>query len=88
MPRHESAQLNIRSAFARARAHEIARRTGMTVTEVVEDALRGYVPPAGPKQVGALARRGSVLVRPALEGRRVSLAEANEALDAARDRDN
>jgi hypothetical protein len=88
MSRREKAQLNIRSAFARARAHEIARRTGMTATEVVEDALRGYVPAAGPKQVGALVRRGPVLVRPAAGGRRVSLAVANEALDATRDREN
>ncbi len=88
MPRHDSAQLNIRSAFARARAHHIARRTGMTATEVVEDALRGYVPAAGPKQVGALVRRGPVLVRPASGGKRVTLAEANEALYAERDRDS
>jgi hypothetical protein len=87
MSRRDKVQLNIRSAFARARAHEIARRTGMTATEVIEDALRGYVPAAGPKQkVGALVRRGPVLVRPASGGRRVSLAEANGALDATRDR--
>lgn len=87
MPRRDSTQLNIRSAFARARAHDIARRTGMTATEVVEDALRGYVPPAGPKKVGSLVRRGPVLFRSASAGRRISLTEANEALDAARDRD-
>jgi hypothetical protein len=88
MPRRDSAQLNIRSAFAHARAHEIARRTGMTATEVVEDALRGYVPAAGPTPVGTLVRRGPVLVRPATGGRRVSLKQANAALDAARDRAN
>jgi hypothetical protein len=60
----------------------------MTATQVIEDALRGYVPPAGPKQVGALVRRGPVLVRPATDGRHASLAEANEALDAERDRDS
>ena len=86
MPRHDNAQLNIRSAFARARAHEIARRTGMTATEVIEDALRGYVPAAEPKQVGALVRRGPLLVLPASGRRRISLAEANAALDATRDR--
>jgi hypothetical protein len=88
MPRRENAQLNIRSAFARARVNEIARHTGMTATQVIEDALRGYVPAAGPTPVGALVRRGHVLVRPATEGRHVSLAEANEALDAVRGRDN
>jgi hypothetical protein len=87
MPRHDSVQLNIRSAFARTRAHEIARRTGMTATEVIEDALRGYVPAAGPTPVGALEVRGRVLVRPAAAGRRVSQAEADAALDAVRNRD-
>ena len=88
MPRRDNAQLNIRSAFARARAHEIARRTGMTATEVIEDALRGYVPAGEPKQVGMLVRRGPLLVLAASGRRRVSLAEANEALDGTRDRDN
>jgi hypothetical protein len=41
-----SPQLNIRSAFARDRAAELARRTGMTTTQVVEEALRAYAPPA------------------------------------------
>ncbi|HEX5326538.1 MAG TPA: hypothetical protein VFW75_07695 [Acetobacteraceae bacterium] len=59
----------------------------MTATEVVEDALRGYVPPAEPRRVGALVRRGPVLVRPAVGGRRISLEAANAALDAARDRE-
>jgi hypothetical protein len=86
MPRRDGAQLNIRSAFARARVHEIARRTDMTAAEVVEDALRGYVPAAGPTPVGTLVRRGPVLVRPATDGRRVSLKQANAELDAARDR--
>jgi len=86
VPRTDNAQLNVRSAFARARAHEIARRTGMTATEVVEDALRGYVPPAGPERVGALVRRGPVLVRPA-QGRRISHEKADQALDASRGRD-
>ena len=86
MPRSDNAQLNIRSAYARARAHEIARRTGMTATEVVEDALRGYVPPTGPERVGGLVRRGPVLVKPA-GGRRVTRQEADEALEAVRGRD-
>jgi hypothetical protein len=58
----------------------------MTATEVIEDALRGYVPAAKPKQVGGLERRGPLLVLPASGRRRISLAEANAALDATRDR--
>lgn len=87
MPRRDTAQLNIRSEFARMRAHEIARCTGMTATQVVEDALRGYVPAMQPDQVGALVRRGPVLVRPAPDGRRVSIEAADAALDAGRDRE-
>jgi hypothetical protein len=86
MPRRDKAQLNICTAFARERVHEIARRTGMTATEVIEDAIRGYVPAGEPKQVGALVRRGPLLVLPASGRRQVSLTEANEALGATRDR--
>jgi len=86
MPRAERAQLNVRSSFARRRAQELAKRTGMTATEIVEDALRGYVAPATPTRVGRLVRRGPVLVMPA-SGRKVSLREANAALDAVRERD-
>ena len=86
MSRVEHVQLNIRSAFARSRAQELARQTGMTATQVVEDALRGYVPPGAPAAVGSLILRGAILVRPA-KGKRVSLEEANEALDASRERD-
>ena len=86
MPRAERVQLNIRSSFARKRAQEIARQTGMTTTEVVEEALRGYVPPAATARSGRLVRRGPVLVMPA-SGGKVSLKEANAALDAVRERD-
>ncbi|MEO8716549.1 MAG: hypothetical protein ABI369_16210 [Acetobacteraceae bacterium] len=87
MARLQTTQLNIRSAFARARVREIARDTGMTATEIVEDALRGYAPAALPGRVGSLVRRGPVLVKPARNGRRISLEEANAALDAARERE-
>ncbi len=79
-------QFNVRSAFARQRAHELAKLTGMTATQIVEDALRGYVPPAQGAKVGNLVRRGPVLVRPAA-GATVSLEDANAALDAVRERD-
>ncbi len=86
MPRVDNTQLNIRSAYARNRAHEIARRTGMTTTEIVEDALRGYVPPAASQPVDGLVRRGPVLVKPA-QGRHVTQDEADQALEAVRGRD-
>ncbi|TNE30044.1 MAG: hypothetical protein EP321_04165 [Sphingomonadales bacterium] len=87
MSRTEHIQLNVRSAFARARAQELARLTGMTATQVVEDALRGYVPPGTAAKVGKLVKRGPILVRPS-GGARVSLEEANAALEAARERDD
>ena len=86
MPRADNAQLNIRSAYARNRAREIARRTGMTTTEIVEDALRGYVPPGASEPVDGLVRRGPILVKPA-QGRRVTQDEADQALEAVRGRD-
>ena len=85
MARINNAQLNVRSSFARSRAHELAKLTGMTATQVVEDALRGYVPSSAPSTVGALVQRGPILVRPS-RGRKVSLEEANAALDAERER--
>lgn len=85
MSRAEHIQLNVRSAFARARAQELARLTGMTATQVVEDALRGYVPPGMAARVGKLVRRGPILVRPT-GGPKVSLEDANAALEAIRDR--
>lgn len=87
MSRAEHVQLNVRSAFARARAQELARLTGMTATQVVEDALRGYVPPGATAKVGKLVKRGPILVRPS-GGATISLEQANAALEAARERDD
>jgi hypothetical protein len=86
VPRRTTAQLNIRSSFARTRVRAIARQTGMTATEIVEDALRGYVPTTDPEPVGTLVRRGKLLVRPAPPGRTITQDEAEAALAAARDR--
>ncbi|MGI8840717.1 MAG: hypothetical protein ACR2F8_08070 [Caulobacteraceae bacterium] len=85
MARAESSQFNIRSAFARTKARELAKETGLTVTQIVEDALRGYAPPGAPAEVGRLVRRGRILVGPS-GGRRVTLAEANAVLKAVRER--
>lgn len=86
MSRADHVQFNVRSAFARARARELARLTGMTATEIVEEALRAYVPPGLTREAGRLVRRGRLLVRPA-EGETIGLDAANEALDRTRDRD-
>jgi len=83
MARAERIQFNIRSAFARRRARELARETGMTASQVVEEALRAYAPaPQAPP--GALIRKGRLLVLPAGE-RRISQEEADEALTAVRE---
>jgi hypothetical protein len=81
MNRAASTQLNVRSAFARQRAAALARATGMTTTQIVEEALRAYAPPVA-SPPGKLVRRGALLVRPG--GGRVTLDEANAALDASR----
>jgi hypothetical protein len=86
MARTNPVQFNVRSAFARQRAHELAKLTGLTATEVVEDALRGYVPPGVQSKAGRLVRRGSILVLPD-DGAAVTFAEAEVALNAARERD-
>ena len=40
--RVDSVQLDVRSAFAHERVHALTKLTGMTASEVVEDALPGY----------------------------------------------
>jgi len=84
MSRTDPVQFNVRSAFARSRAHDLAKQTGMTVTQVVEEALRGYVPPGAAIKVGRLVPRGAILVLPA-KGSSISLAEADEALNEVRE---
>lgn len=86
MSRAENIQLNVRSAFARHRVNALTKLTGMTASEVVEDALRGYVPPGVPANTGKLVRRGALLVRPS-SGKPVSLEQANEALERGREHD-
>lgn len=86
MPRTNDAQLNIRSVYARDRVRELARGTGMTAAEVIEDALRGYVPPAAVQPIEGIVERGPVLVIRA-PGRQVTHQEAEAALAAVRERD-
>ncbi len=85
MPRARPSQLNIRSEFAVARARDLAGMTGMTTTQIVEDALRAYTPPGVGD--GALTRCGRVWVIPSGH-RTVTLAEANAALEAVRNRED
>lgn len=57
-------QLSIRSAFARKRASALARDTGMTITSVIEDALRAYQPAKRLARPGRLIEKGGILVKP------------------------
>lgn len=86
MSRLDPVQFNVRSAYARKRAHELAKQTGMTATQIVEEALRGYVPPGLAAKAGSLVQRGRILVKPSA-GVVVSAKQADDALDAVRERD-
>ncbi len=79
----KSTQLNIRSRFARERAAGLARATGMSVTQVVEEALRTYQPPGRASPAGRLVRAGRLLVMPA-QGEAVSSEEADALIDEIR----
>lgn len=57
-------QLNVRSQFARARASQLARATGMSVTQVVEDALRAYQPARQVVRPAGLIEKAGLLVKP------------------------
>ncbi|WP_375428853.1 hypothetical protein [uncultured Sphingomonas sp.] len=83
MARTNEAQLNIRSRFARDRVTALARQTGMTATQVVEEALRAYAPPVEGAPPAGLVRRGRILVMPA-SGRPVTVADVEETLDEIR----
>ena len=81
MPRFQNAQLKIRSGFARARATELSRATGMTTTQIVEEALRAYTPPSAQLPDG-VEGRGPLLVLTG--GSPISFEDANAALRATR----
>ena len=83
MPRAQQTQLNIRSSFAHIRANELAKLTGMTTTQVVEDALRGCVPSGGESDKSGLEWNGHMWVIPA-HGRVITYEKAEAALEAAR----
>ena len=57
-------QLNVRSRFARTRASQLAKATGMSVTQVVEDALRAYQPAHQVVRPAGLIEKEGLLVKP------------------------
>jgi hypothetical protein len=57
-------QLNVRSRFARTRASQLAKATGMSVTQVVEDALRAYQPARQLARPAGLIEKAGLLVKP------------------------
>ena len=61
---HSTSQLSVRSPFARARASRLAKLTGMTITQIVEDALRAYQPATSVRRRGGLIEKGGLLVLP------------------------
>lgn len=84
------------AAEALAADADRARRAGEWVSELLRHASRPMAGPAGaevggqsfPEPVGPLVRRGPLLVMPARPGeRRVTLEEANVALDEVRSGD-
>lgn len=78
-------QLNVRSRFARERAADIARATGMTMTQVVEEALRAYSPVREADPPGRLVRKGKLLVMPKRgKGRVVTNEQVNALIDEMR----
>lgn len=77
-----ASQLNVRSPYAKERASTLAKATGMTTTQIVEEALRAYTPPLV-EPVGRLVRNGRLLVMPS-QGREITLEETNAAIEASR----
>ena len=61
--KEQKPQLSVRSKFASARAAKLAKLTGMTITQIVEDALRAYQPPTRIVP-GGLIEKGGLLVKP------------------------
>lgn len=82
MATEREAQLNIRSHFARQRVAELARKTGMSATQIVEEALRAYAPPADVLP-GGLVRKGALLVWTG-GGRTITTEEALAAIEDVR----
>ena len=83
MARTNAAQLNIRSQFARDRVDQLTRQTGMTATQVVEEALRTYLPVQEAAPPG-LVRRGRIWVKPAGDRPKLTIEQSQAFIDEAR----
>ncbi len=77
-----ASQLNVRSPYAKERAATLAKATGMTTTQIVEEALRAYTPPVD-APVGRLVRKGRILVMTS-RGRKITMEETNAVIDEVR----
>jgi hypothetical protein len=62
-PKPPADQLNVRSVFARTRATQLAKRTGMSTVQVVEEALRAYQPPTAIRAGGLIEKNGLLVKR-------------------------
>ncbi len=89
MPRKQSAQLNIRSDYARERVAELAAETGKSATQVVEDAIRAYRPPPPVDEVlpPGLVRDGKLLVLAAQGRKPTTMDETLAGIDEDRNRE-
>ena len=87
MPRTDTVQFNVRSAFVRERATQIARETGMSATKVIEEALRAYAPPPplaaddGAVPPGMIRKSGMLVLT---GGPRVTLEQLNAMIEESR----
>lgn len=85
-----SAQLNIRSDSARRRVDDLVRETGLSVTQVVEDAVLAYRPAPGasrPPAPEGMEWRGRFLVLKPTGGPIITMEDTNRAIDEDRNRD-
>lgn len=82
-PKKQSDQLNVRSRFARVRAAQIAMTTGMSITQVIEDALRAYQPAVRRAGRPGLIQEGRLLVL-SKGGRKISHDQVEAELDEIR----
>ena len=84
MASNRSAQLNVRSNFLRRRVPELTAQTGMTATQILEEAVRAYTPQLLAKEHAGLARRGWLLVGRSYNRQPVTLEQANADLETIR----